>query len=124
MAYENCLPGFRYNFVLVNRYKDGSDKMGEHKDDEAELDPLVPIASLSLGQERDFVLKHQDFRAGTNKSIAPHRMPLANGTLLLMNPPTNRLWFHGLPPRSPKACPGVRVNLTFRKIVMAPKPVT
>ena len=26
--------GVRYNFVLVNRYKDGEDKMGDHKDDE------------------------------------------------------------------------------------------
>lgn len=44
------------------RYKDGSDKMGEHKDDEKELDPKVPIASLSLGQQRDFYFRHQDSR--------------------------------------------------------------
>ena len=43
-----------YNFVLVNRYQDGREKMGEHKDDEKELDANVPIASLSFGQERDF----------------------------------------------------------------------
>ncbi|KAL3270103.1 hypothetical protein HHI36_009161 [Cryptolaemus montrouzieri] len=48
--------GHDYNFVLINRYRDGTDHMGEHKDDEAELDPNTPIASLSLGQERPFVL--------------------------------------------------------------------
>ena len=45
--------GHSYNFVLVNRYADGGDCMGEHRDDEAELDPDVPIASLSLGAARD-----------------------------------------------------------------------
>lgn len=39
--------------------------MGEHKDDEKELDPNVPIASLSVGQPRDFYFKHQDVRRGT-----------------------------------------------------------
>lgn len=36
--------------------------MGEHKDDERELDPKTPIASLSLGQPRDFYFRHQDAR--------------------------------------------------------------
>ena len=30
--------------------------MGDHKDDEKELDPSVPIASLTFGAERDFFL--------------------------------------------------------------------
>ena len=32
--------------------------MGDHRDDEKELCKKTPIASLSLGAERDFVLKH------------------------------------------------------------------
>jgi alkylated DNA repair dioxygenase AlkB len=31
--------------------------MGFHKDDETELDPAVPIASLTLGAERDFIFR-------------------------------------------------------------------
>ncbi len=50
--------------VFVDRYNDGNDKMGEHKDDEKELDPQAPIASLSFGQARDFVLRHQDRKPG------------------------------------------------------------
>jgi len=30
----NDITGIEYNFVLVNRYQDGRDKMGDHKDDE------------------------------------------------------------------------------------------
>ena len=54
--------GVCYNFVLVNRYKDGLDKMGEHRDDEKELCQEVAIASLSLGVERDFVFRHENSR--------------------------------------------------------------
>lgn len=107
--------GHHYNFVLINRYKDGSDKMGEHKDDERELDTNVPIASLSLGQERNFYFRHQDSRPPKKLKIDKVQMQLQHGSLLLMNSPTNNFWYHALPPR--KASQGVRVNLTFRKIV-------
>ena len=39
--------------------------MGDHKDDEKEIDPNVPIASLTLGAERDFIFKHQDRKKQT-----------------------------------------------------------
>jgi alkylated DNA repair dioxygenase AlkB len=46
-----------FNHVLINRYRDGSDSIGLHADDEPELglDPIV--ATLSLGTTRRFVLK-------------------------------------------------------------------
>ena len=112
-----------YNFVLINRYQNGKDKMGEHKDDEKELDPNVPIASLSLGQERDFVFRHQKLvKKSENLSESDKRnlikkLTLKNGMLLLMNTPTNNFWYHSLPQRSIKVCPDVRINLTFRKII-------
>ncbi|XP_044271765.1 DNA oxidative demethylase ALKBH2-like isoform X2 [Tribolium madens] len=105
--------GFNYNFVLINRYRDGNDHIGEHKDNESELDKGTPIASLSLGQQRLFVLKHQDCRK-KERTIAPVKIQLQHGSLLLMNPPTNNYWYHALPPC--KRAPGVRLNLTFRKI--------
>lgn len=109
--------GHTFNFVLVNRYKDGSDRMGEHKDDEKELDRLTPIASVSLGQARDFYFKHQDSRApNKTRNVDKVNLVLENGSLLLMNPPTNSYWYHALPPRK-KSAPGVRINLTFRKII-------
>lgn len=103
--------GHYYNFVLINRYKDGSDKMGFHKDDEKELCEKSPIASLTFGAERDFVFKHQDRKA----NIPNEKLLLTDGLLLLMNSPTNQYWYHSLPPR--KSCVTPRINLTFRKIV-------
>lgn len=43
--------------------------MGEHKDDEKDLDHSTPIASLSLGQSRDFYFRHQDARPPKSMKI-------------------------------------------------------
>merc|ERR1712226_46503 len=104
--------GHTYNFVLVNRYKDGGDKMGDHKDDEKELNTETPIASLSLGADRDFIFKHDD-RNG--RKIANVKLVLKSGMLLLMHYPTNKKWVHGLPAR--KGCREPRINPTFRHIL-------
>lgn len=109
--------GHEFNFVLINRYRNGQDHIGEHRDDEKDLDRASPIASLSLGQTRDFVFKHADARrSGDQKRDIPLvKLLLSHGSLMMMNPPTNKYWYHSLPPR--KSCPGVRLNLTFRKML-------
>ena len=92
--------------------------MGEHRDDEKELDPAAPIASLSFGATRDFYFKHASARGAKGKrtTVEPTvKLALDDGTLLLMKEPTNRFWYHALPPRA--KCEGVRINLTFRKII-------
>ena len=101
--------GVRFNGVLANLYRDGRDSMGWHADDEPELGPEPVIASLSLGQPRDFLLRRR----------APpcriERIELGHGSLLLMRGPTQRYWQHALPRRSQRI--GPRINLTFRGIV-------
>ncbi|XP_054467063.1 DNA oxidative demethylase ALKBH2 [Anoplopoma fimbria] len=109
--------GQTFNFVLVNRYKDGQDHMGEHRDDEKELDPLCPIASVSLGAARDFIFRHRDARGkNSRRQIKPVKLELAHGSLLLMNSPTNTFWYHSLPVRKKVSLP--RINLTFRRILL------
>ncbi len=98
-----------FNSVLLNYYRDESDSMGYHSDDEAELGPQPVIASLSLGEERTFLLKHR-----TERTVETVRLRPASGSLLLMKGDTQRYWKHALPKRT-KAC-GPRVNLTFRQI--------
>uniref|UniRef100_A0A1A8G2W4 DNA oxidative demethylase ALKBH2 n=2 Tax=Nothobranchius korthausae TaxID=1143690 RepID=A0A1A8G2W4_9TELE len=109
--------GQTFNFVLINRYKDGQDHMGEHRDDERELDPSCPIASVSLGAARDFVFRHRDARGKhSSRHIEPVKLELAHGSLLLMNPPTNTFWYHSVPVR--RKVLSSRINLTFRRIVL------
>ena len=95
----------RFNGCLFNCYRDGHDRMGWHADDEPEIDPSQPIASLSLGATRNFQLRQ---RHGTER----HAFDLADGDLLVMEPPCQEHWVHSLPVR--KRVQTVRINLTFR----------
>lgn len=102
--------------VFTIRYNDGHDHIGEHRDDERELDPACPIASVSLGAARDFIFRHKDARTGSSKlQIKSVKLELAHGSLLLMNYPTNTYWYHSLPVRKRVKMP--RINLTFRRIL-------
>ncbi len=100
--------GGHFNSVLLNYYRDGRDSMGMHSDDEPELGPEPLIASLSLGQTRDFILRHKH-------SGQTLRLALPDGSLLVMGGRLQRNWRHGI---NKSARPlGPRVNLTFRRIV-------
>ena len=105
---ELCASSF--NSVLLNYYRDHRDSMGFHADDEPELGLFPTIASVSIGEERQFVLKHKHRR-----DIDDIRLPLPSGSLLLMKGATQANWKHGVPKES-KLC-GPRVNLTFRNIL-------
>mmetsp|Transcript_11515 Transcript_11515/g.47939 ORF Transcript_11515/g.47939 Transcript_11515/m.47939 type:complete len:264 (-) Transcript_11515:1067-1858(-) len=97
------------NSVLINLYRDGSDYMGWHSDDERELGPSkddIVVASLSLGAARDFRLKRKD-GAGNPISIT-----LESGSLLIMRGETQKLWKHMVPKTKKVQQP--RINLTFR----------
>ena len=108
---DDCAVAF--NSVLVNRYRDGRDAMGWHRDDEPELGPAPVIASVSLGATRRFLLRHATRGAPTAGAIR-HAIDLSPGSLLLMAGPTQRHWQHALP-RTAKAV-GERINLTFRHV--------
>ena len=99
-----------FNSVLLNYYRDNRDSMGFHSDDEPELGERPVIASVSLGEERTLVLKHQ-----LNKLAKPVRLRLASGSVLLMKGETQRYWKHGVAKKT-RAC-GPRINLTFRRIL-------
>jgi len=103
--------GIAVNGVLANYYRDGSDSMGWHSDDERELGPTredIAVASLSLGAARRFVLRHR-------KSRERREFSLGDGSLLLMRGGTQRHWQHALP--KTRAEVGPRLNLTFRVVV-------
>ena len=100
----------RFNSVLANLYRDGSDSMGWHSDDEPELGAKPVIASLSLGAERVFRLRRR-LPPGA-PAAATLRLALPHGSLLRMAGDTQRLYRHELP--KSRALTAARINLTFR----------
>lgn len=103
------ITGFKFTTCLANLYRDGRDSNGWHADDEKELGKRPIIASVSLGQQRWFHLKHK-----TNKEIK-RKLLLESGSLLLMGEGTQENYLHQIP--KTKKIVGPRINLTFRKII-------
>ncbi|GBN01349.1 DNA oxidative demethylase ALKBH2 [Araneus ventricosus] len=94
-----------FNYVLINRYKDGYDKIGSHKDNDNDMDPDSSIVTFLFGAERTIIFKRPNF-----DSV---KIPLKNGSVLVMYLPTNEFWFHEIPRE--KNIEDVRISLTFRK---------
>ncbi|MFA9419197.1 MAG: alpha-ketoglutarate-dependent dioxygenase AlkB [Gammaproteobacteria bacterium] len=104
-----AVAGQGFNSVLLNYYRNQNDSMGMHSDDETELGEQPVIASLSLGDKRNFILRHK-----YRKDIDSVRLVLSSGSLLIMKGDTQARWKHGIP-KQRNTC-GPRLNLTFRTI--------
>ena len=101
--------GSRFNTVLLNLYRDGSDSNGWHADDEPELGPEPVIASVSLGATRTMQFKRRD--NGQRFSL-----DLRGGSLLVMSGDSQRDWLHCIPKRQRFTAP--RINLTYRFVAL------
>lgn len=97
--------GWRFNFVLINRFRDGGDRLGWHADDETDLGARPVIASLSVGAERVFRMRPKAGGASIGKV-------LEHGSLLLMWGMSQRDFRHAVPPTTQRV--GERLNFTFR----------
>ena len=97
-----------FNSCLLNLYRDGNDSNGWHADNEKQLGINPVIASLSLGAERFFHLKHK------TKPHLKHKLVLKHGSLLVMKEETQHFWLHQIPKTKKQI--GKRINLTFRYI--------
>ena len=100
--------GHTFNSVLANLYRDGNDSMGWHADKEKELGINPYIASLNLGEERMFRIRH-------NKTRSTLDLILQQGDVLLMGGSLQHHWRHCVPKTAKEKKP--RINLTFRRVI-------
>jgi alkylated DNA repair dioxygenase AlkB len=98
-----------FNSVLLNFYRTGADGVSWHADDEPELKKDYPIASVSFGGTRRFLLKHK-----TDPTVEKVELILTSGSILLMLGTTQEYWLHQVPKTKKFVEP--RINLTFRFI--------
>jgi alkylated DNA repair dioxygenase AlkB len=103
---QNCDENF--TTCLLNLYRDGNDSNGWHADNEKELGTNPVIASVSLGANRWFHLKHR-----YQKELR-YKVELKHGSLFLMSGKTQHYWLHQIPKTKREVAP--RINLTFRVI--------
>jgi alkylated DNA repair dioxygenase AlkB len=101
---------FRYEFnsVLLNLYRDEHDSVAWHRDKDTRYGTLPVIASVSLGQTRNFEFRKSDHHQ------SKYSLPLPHGSLLIMKGDLQEKWEHRIA-KSPVVMKE-RVNLTFRYI--------
>ena len=102
--------GTAFDYVFINRYRNGNDSVAWHNDNDAQCAPRRVIASLSLGATRTFELRPLRASGLNHKKIA---VELADGDLIVMQGATQLNYEHRVP-KEPRVA-GERINLTFRQ---------
>lgn len=98
--------GYQFNGVLLNLYRDHNDSVAWHRDKESKYGKRPIIASVSLGQKRNF-----DFRK-IDHHQSKYSLPLPHGSLLIMKGDLQEHWEHRIGKSSIPM--KERINLTFR----------
>lgn len=102
------LSGVEFNSVLLNLYRNGSDSVSWHSDDEPELGENPLIGSVSFGGTRRFIFRHK-YKKELKKEVE-----LTHGSFLIMRGATQHFWQHQIP-KTVKSVES-RINLNFRVI--------
>jgi alkylated DNA repair dioxygenase AlkB len=98
--------GVIYNFILFAQYRDGQDSITYHSDDEMFLGSSPTIASITVGEERLFCLKHKE-----SKEVESFN--LGHGDMLVMQENCQKDYMHSVPKTTQQKSP--RYSLTFRR---------
>ncbi|GFY57136.1 hypothetical protein TNIN_267971 [Trichonephila inaurata madagascariensis] len=93
-------------FCVVIQYTNGLDWIGLQRDNEKDLNPDYPIVCYCFGATRDIIFKREGYEKVT--------IPLTDGSVLIMCPPTHEFWHHDIPIR--RKVKDTRISLTFRRI--------
>ncbi len=103
----NDVTGGSFNGVLVNLYKDGTQYISAHSDDERGLDDAVGVASISFGATRTFRIRDK-----ATKAIVVDVQHEA-GQMMVMSGAFQREYTHEIPVQKRIRQP--RISLTFRR---------
>ena len=97
-----------FNSVLINFYPNEKSNISWHSDNEQCLGYNPFIASYTLGQTRNFLLRHK-------KTLKEYVIELKHNDLLLMGHLSQIHYEHSLPKHLTKCSP--RINITLRHII-------
>ena len=102
--------GTAFDYVFLNRYRDGRDAVAWHGDRDGTRDARLVVASLSLGVTRAFQLRP---KKDSGLRHDPITLDVAHGDLVIMRGDTQLYWEHCVP-RDQRVA-GERLNVTFRQ---------
>ena len=100
------LPDLKFNSVLLTKFRDGSDFLPPHSDDEECIDLESTIATISLGATREV-----SFFSVINGGTTP--LKLTHGSMYCMTRKSQNIFKHAVP-KQPGS--GIRISITLRFI--------
>lgn len=111
---RNQYPEYEWNGGFCNYYKDNSDYVGWHSDDENTMVPGTPIVSFSFGNTRNFRIR----KIGKESTFKPLTFTLCDGDVVVMSGEEFQTKFqHTVPKVYKKTDPTDdlrRINVTVR----------
>ena len=117
--FESCLTNqddttyIPYNMILVNWYKDGTDYIGQHRDDEKQIIPQTNVMTISFGAERKFRVRHDPKKGEKIEAIAKQDYTVKNNSFLIMGGHFQEEFKHEIP--KTKKVLNSRISITLRK---------
>lgn len=104
--------GIPFNHATVLLYRNEHDYIGFHKDKISDLSQNFPIASISLGHNRLYIL-----RDTIHNPTVSQELKLEHGSLLMLGPETNKHFNHSIPIETTNSVRiGPRISVTFRVV--------
>jgi len=97
-----------FNAAVLQFYRDGRDKVNWHSDDDMCVGQNPTIASISLGETREFWFKAKN---GIGNML---KLTVKKGDVIIMQGTLQHTHLHKVPAEMDKTG---RINLTFRKVL-------
>ena len=109
--------GQRNNHLVANRYVNGKDHIGMHRDKDRDFASESSVMTLSLGGARRFQLQNDTTKE--KKTLL-----LEHGSLFVLGPKTNAKWKHSILKGTKREHCETRLGLTYRHIATRYSPRT
>ena len=105
---HKILPDYKYNSILITKYRDGTDSIGFHSDNESEIVDESDIVTISLGETRT-----AKFRAlnGSGNTCPEQSLNLEHGNVFVMSRVSQNYFQHSI---ISDGSTNPRISLTFR----------
>ena len=115
LLYANKVLGGNFNHVLVSKYSSYKACLGAHRDDEDQLDPESPVATISFGKVRSLRITKPD-----DEIVSDLRLPV-NSCFTMLHGFQDR-YRHAIPAgrKGIKEERGQRYSITLRKVISPP----
>ena len=105
---NKLMPDYKYNSILITKYRNGTDSLGFHSDNESEIVDGSDIVTISLGETR--TVKFRSL-TGSGNTCPEQSLNLDHGNVFVMSRVSQNYFQHSI---IPDGSQNPRISLTLR----------